>query len=223
MGKLSVLLLVVIGAVLLGCATGPTDEEIAESVAQTETAEAMPTHTPAPSRTSIPTRTKLPIPTPVPTNTPIPTNTPTPSPPTVTSTPTDEPLPEAEFEVVFDGKDCTVDGPTELPAGEHTFDFIDTSYFRGEVYLIYLQEGKTFQDNLDLQNEPGHWYPKPAWAYYDSRLDSSKRPESNGRRVTLTTWNLDRVGEHTIICYVGGSSQKLWFAAPLMITETPSE
>jgi hypothetical protein len=187
MGKFAVLLLIVLGLFLLGCSSGPTDEEVAALV----------------------------------TNTPIPTNTPTPSPPTVTSTPTDEPLPNAAFEVVFDGKDCTVDGPTELPAGVHAFKFIDTSDFIGEVYLIYLQEGKTFQDNIDLQNEPGDWYPKPEWAYYDARY-SSKRLESNGSKVTLSTWKLDRVGEHTILCYVP-RPQKLWFAAPLMIIETPSE
>jgi len=207
MGKLSVLLLVAIVAVLLGCATGPTDEEIAESadaqvaVAQTKTVEAMPTDTPVPTDTYAPT----PSDTPVPTDTPIPTNTPTP-----------------EFEVMFDGKDCTVDGPAELPAGKHSFIFIDTSDFIGEVYLLYLQEGKTFQDHLDLQNEPGDWYPKQAWAYYDHQF-SSEQLESNGRTVTLSTWNLEPVGEHTILCYVGGSSQQLWFAAPLMIIETPSE
>ena len=212
MGKLIAILLVVIGVSLLGCSSGPTDEEITESAdAQTETVEAMPTDTPMPTDTYAPT----PSDTPVPTDTPIPTNTPT---------PISEPSPETtpEFEVMFDGKDCTVDGPAELPAGKHSFIFINTSDLMGEVSLIYLRKDKTFQDNLDLQNEPGDWFPKQEWAYPDYRY-SSEQLESNGRTVTLSTWGLSLVGEHTILCYVGPRDQKLWFAAPLMIIEPPSE
>ncbi len=142
---------------------------------------------------------------------------------TPAATPTSEPLPEtvAEFEVTFDGNDCTVTGPTELPAGEHTFIFIDRSDMRGELWLIYLEDGKTIQDHLDLQSEPGEWYPKPSWVHYDSRV-SSESEELEGRRVDSSTWKLDRVGEHTILCYVA-SPQKLWFVAPLIVVEAPSE
>ena len=138
--------------------------------------------------------------------------------PSPTPTPTATPTP---IVVTFDGNDCTVTGPTELPAGEHTFIFIDRSDMRGELWLVYLEDGKTLQDCLDLQSEPGEWYPKPPWVFYDSRV-SIESQESNGRRVDSSTWKLDRVGEHTILCYVP-SPQMLWFAAPLMVVETPSE
>ena len=141
-----------------------------------------------------------------------------PIPPTPTSTSLPTPTP---IVVTFDGNDCTVSGPTELPAGEHTFIFIDRSDMRGELWLVYLEDGKTFQDHLDLQSEPGEWYPKPPWVFYDSRV-SIESQESNGRRVDSSTWKLDKVGEHTILCYVP-SPQMLWFAAPLMVVETPSE
>ena len=152
-----------------------------------------------------------------------PAATPTPIPPTETSKPTSEPLPETvtEFEVTFDGNDCTVTGPTELPAGEHTFIFIDQSDMRGELWLVYLEDGKTFQDHFDLQSEPGEWYPKPSWVIYDTRV-SFEFQESNGRRVDSSTWKLDKVGEHTIVCYVS-SPQMIWFAAPFMVVETPSD
>ena len=85
---------------------------------------------------------------------------------------TSEPLPGlvTEFEITFDGNDCIVTGPAELPAGEHTFIFIDRSEIRGELWLLNLDDGKTFQDHLDLQSKPGEWYPKPSWAHYDSRV-----------------------------------------------------
>jgi len=58
-------------------------------------------------------------------------------------------LPEtdAEFEVTFDGSDCWVDGPHEVPVGDHTFNFINTSDFMGELWLVFLHEDKTFQDH----------------------------------------------------------------------------
>ena len=153
-----------------------------------------------------------------------PAATPTPIPPTATPTPTSEPLPGSVaegIEVTFDGNDCTVTGPTELPAGEHTFIFIDQSDMRGELSLVYLEDGKTFQDLLDEQIGPGVWSPKQSWVIYDTRV-SIEFQESNGRRVDSSTWKLDKVGEHTIICYVS-TPQMIWVAAPFMVVETPSE
>jgi len=152
-----------------------------------------------------------------------PAATPTPIQPTETSKPTSEPPPEtvAEFEVTFDGNDCTVSGPTELQAGEHTFIFVDHADVRGELWLVYLEDGKTFQDHLDGQSEPGEWYPKPSWVQYDSRV-ARESQWSNGKRVDTETWDLFQVGEHTILCYVG-FPQLLWFAAPVMVVEPTSE
>ena len=143
--------------------------------------------------------------------------------PTETSTPPSEPLPETviEFEVIFDGKNCTVTGPTELPPGEHTFIFVDESDLKGELYLVNLDEGKTIQDELDLQSEPGEWHAKPSWVHYDSSV-SRETQKSNGRRIDTQTWRLDIIGEHIILCYVS-SPQMLWFAAPITVVETTSE
>jgi len=125
------------------------------------------------------------------------------------------------IEVRFDGNGCTVTGPTELPAGEHPFIFIDRSDYLGELWLVYLDDGNTTQDLLDGQSEPGDWYPKPIWAHYDSG-ESNKSEELEEGRVDTYTWKLDKVGEHTVICYVG-YHKLLWIGAPLMIVEAPSE
>jgi len=127
----------------------------------------------------------------------------------------------AKIEVAFDGKDCTVTGPSELPPGEHTFTFIDQSEWEGELWLVYLDEGKTIQDQLDLQSEPGEWHPKPSWVHYDSNV-SRESKEKGDVRIDTETWRLNRVGEHNILCYVD-TPQLIWFAAPLMIVENPSE
>ena len=148
--------------------------------------------------------------------------TPTPIQPTETSSPTPVPEIVAEFEITFDGKDCTVKGPTEVQAGKHTFSFFDISDdMRGELWLVNLDEGKTIQDELDLQSEPGEWHEKPSWVHYDAR-DSYKSQESNGKRISFETWRLDKVGEHIILCYVV-NPQMLWFAAPIIVVEAPSE
>jgi len=159
-------------------------------------------------------------PTPVPlTDTP----SPTPTQPTDTPSPTSEPLSETAdgFEVTFDGNDCTAKGPNELPVGDHAFIFIDRSDVRVQLELLNLDDGKTTQDLLDRQSEPGEWYPKPIWAHYDSRI-TSKWEELEGGNVITSTWKLDRVGEHTVACYVG-SLPKIWFPASFMIVEATSE
>ena len=156
-----------------------------------------------------------------------PTETPIPLLPTATTKPTptlptDLPTPDPEimFEVTFDGNDCKVKGPTNLQAGVYYFTFINTSNLNGEMYIVYLDEGYTTQDLLDGQSEPSEWYPKPPWVHYD-RLNSSKIEKSEGKKVNTTTWILDRVGEHTILCYVN-SPRLLWIPAAIIIQETSS-
>ena len=125
------------------------------------------------------------------------------------------------IEVTFDGNDCIVTGPTELPAGEHTTIFIDQTDLVAELYLLNLEEGKTTQDILDGQSEPGEWYLNPGWVFYDRRI-STDSEESNGERVDTITWDLDKVGEHPIACYVP-SPEKMWFVAHLWVVEAQSE
>jgi len=169
---------------------------------------------PAPTSTPVPPTEPLPTPLPEPTNTP--------RPPKPTKTPLSPPL----FEVLFDGTDCTVDGPTELPSGDYAFTFIDESDWRGEVYLTYIDDDKNLQDQLDLQSEPGDWYPKPSWAHYDVDVspwyDLPEDEVSEGRKVTTSVWRLKKVAEHIILCYVP-SPAKIWFAAPIWIIDTSTD
>jgi len=127
----------------------------------------------------------------------------------------------ARIEVTFDGNGCTVTGPSELLPGEHTFTFIEQSEWEAELWLVYLDEGKTIQDLNDLQSKPGEWHPKPVWVHYDSVVNRESKEMGDGR-IDTETWRLNRVGEHIILCYVD-HPRLIWNAAPIMIVENPSE
>ena len=62
-------------------------------------------------------------------------------------------------EVSFDGSECTVAEPTEVPPGDHAFLLTDVSG-RDDVglYARKLVDGHTFQDALDIEKEA--WWPR---------------------------------------------------------------
>ena len=145
---------------------------------------------------------------------------PTPSEPTTASQPTTEPT--IMFEITFDGTGCISEGPTEVLPGEYGFKFIDKSDVRGELWLLYLDEGKTLQDELDMQTEPGEWYAKPSWVHYGSKISGISEETDEGK-VEISVWDLKWVPkEYTIMCYVD-SPRNMWFVAPVFVVETLSE
>ena len=125
------------------------------------------------------------------------------------------------IEARFDGEDCVVTSPAELAPGDYEATLIDLTDLKAELWIVYLEDGYTIQDHLDGQSEPGVWYPKPSWIYYDNRLTWNAH-DSNGERTETSTWKLDRVGEHNIVCWVP-NPQMLWVEAALMIVEAPTE
>ena len=119
----------------------------------------------------------------------------TPLPPTDTSIPpTQVPQP---IEVTFDGKGCTVTGPTELPMGEHQFILRDLTEKNEDLFVIYFIDGKTSQDFLDLQSEPGEWveYYKNTWI-----MDAIKRGTEWNESIEgkIYTYLLNEEGDHVI-------------------------
>jgi hypothetical protein len=63
---------------------------------------------------------------------------------------------EPVVRVVFDGDECTADGPPTVTVGEHSFLFIDDSERpRTEMWVRHLAEGSTYQDLVDLLEEAG--------------------------------------------------------------------
>jgi len=154
-------------------------------------------------------------------------SSPTPIPPTATPTPTSEPLPGSvpeEIEVTFDGNECTVSGPTELPIGEHSFILNDLSEMNAELWVLRLRDGKTFQYLLDEQGErggPGVWWPQPSWVVHARHTGG---PLKNANGGEIWTYVVDIEGDYVIM--VGEyrpCSKRIWFCPPLMVIETPSE
>ena len=101
---------------------------------------------------------------------------------------------ESVIEVIFGGKDCVISGPTEFPLGKVTTRFIDQADLNADWWLVNMDEGKTFKDHLDLQSEPGKWYPKPDWVHYDSWI-ANESHESDGIRIDTEPRDLSKGSE----------------------------
>ena len=146
---------------------------------------------------------------------------PTPVPPT--PTPVSKTLPEYDPDtiiVTFTGDECTSSVPTELPVGEHQFvlrDLSENNPLFG-LWLGHLLDGHTYQDVLDLQSEPGEYYPKPSWLVHPRQ------------KLVGQTWPIDKVytfyieneGEYGIET---GSDRPpiLWWCGSFQVVEVPSE
>ena len=127
----------------------------------------------------------------------------------------------AEIEVAFDGNECTASGPSESVTGPHSFILNDLSDKEVELWASRLDEGKTVQDLLDEQGEPGEWWPKPSWFTHTQQARTVWINENGGE---VWTYLLDEEGEYVV--YVGIdklTEKKLWFCAQTLVVEAPVE
>ena len=206
--KTFLLIIVVLIVILFLNSCGPPQAEI--DATTTKAAAALFSTQTAEAPTSMPTSTNTPTPNP-------PTASPTSIPPTAPPTPTVEPLPGLVPEgivITFTKKEeCTVSGPTELPAGEYTYVLRDLSGVRHTIYISYLLDGKTYQDLVDMQGKPGRYWPKPDWVVY-AKITDGWRNES--RNELYLTFSLEE-GEHAAV-YLGSTQPvSLWFCAPIWV------
>jgi len=75
-----------------------------------------------------------------------------------------------KLEVTFDGKECTYSGPTEFVTGDHSFVYEDSSDQEQVVWASRILDGYTYQDELDLQSEPGEYFDIPSFIRSPRRL-----------------------------------------------------
>ena len=68
-----------------------------------------------------------------------------------------------EFEVTFDGRQCSVIGPSETTTGSRMFLFTNNSGKRAILYVCRLEAGKSWNDVLDYIGEPGSDVPEVGW------------------------------------------------------------
>jgi len=119
------------------------------------------------------------------------------------------------FEVNFDGKDCTLSGPTNIPTGEYRIPLNDQGHPGLYVWIGQTLEGKTWQDALDLQSYPEEWVPAPDWVRkakityhgYDAQIDRY-----------IFTYTFDEAGEYQV-WLENKSAIKLWPCAPFVVFE----
>ena len=148
---------------------------------------------------------------------------PTPIPPTSTLEPTVTPEPEPEGIVVtFDGIECTVTGPNKLPVGDQPFVLIDQSDKDVIFWVSRLLDGKTLQDLIDMQSEPGEWSPKPDWVEYSRHTGG---PFKN-RHGEGEIWSYDLNQEGDFFLYVGEDTaeiKSIYYCAPLTVVAASTQ
>ncbi len=107
-------------------------------------------------------------------------------------------------------------GPTELPVGEHQFILKNLSGQTVDLWVSHLLDGKTFQDMLDLQSEPGEYVPPPSWVVLAIKRGTEWN-ESKGEKVYTF---LVEEGENVIDIGINYPAS-LWLCAPLKVIEAP--
>ena len=128
------------------------------------------------------------------------------------------------IEVTWDGNECTVSGLTELPMGNHSFALIDLSDQEVDISVLNLLEGKTIQDFLDKQGEPGRYLYIKEWFHFSFQWMGPPKIDENGREVW--TYILDKEGDYVIMVVIDRpGTQNLWLCTQSLfkVVETPSE
>lgn len=125
--------------------------------------------------------------------------------------------PEA-IDVTFDGKECTVAGPTSVPTGEHYFVVSSPSYFGMDLYVSMMVDDHRYQDLLDPQTRPGEYYPKPSWVVYATQTDGPPSGRILAEDEREYQYTLDQP-EHPHVIYLG-TARSLWFCSPLEVVDT---
>jgi hypothetical protein len=111
-------------------------------------------------------------------------------------------------------EECTVLGPTEVPAGDVTFVLRDLSGTNQNMYVVYYTEGDSHQKLVDAQGPPGRWWPIPDWLDY-AKVTSVV--ENEGRNEEYWTLSLE-AGEHSITLGSSGPP-RLWLCARLVVID----
>lgn len=124
------------------------------------------------------------------------------------------------IDVTFDGSECIVAEPSEVPPGEYSLLFTDDSDLGAVLFARQLVDGYTYQDALDAQEEaggPGSYWPRPAWA---ADVDPHFNPPEidladNQQLLNITV----APGNHLIALYTTEGPELIWTCGPLDVVE----
>ncbi len=143
---------------------------------------------------------------PGPTATPAPP-TPTPIPPTPTPVP---PVEVEELTVTFERENCIYDGPKVIRQGEVTIILNNLTDAKVDFGVHRFENGKTWQDLVDVFSEKNQGVAYPEWASLVSH-----RPVMGNYRAKI--FNLEP-GSYALSCSeVLQGSWAIWLASPLEV------
>jgi hypothetical protein len=131
-------------------------------------------------------------------------------------------LPESVVEVgdvIFNGTECNVSGPIELPPGRYSYVLKDLSEDDVTIFVGRLTAGKTFQDILDLQSEPGEYFPWQDWIKLAIESGVAWNKPDGGE---VHTYIFNSEGEY-VVGLGSTSPAKRWFCAPFWVKEDSSD
>jgi hypothetical protein len=120
------------------------------------------------------------------------------------------------IEVSFDGTNCTVSGPSEVPTGNQVFKFTNSS---GQVVTPLVGRnypGKTWQDVLDAIGTPGT-DSGASWNFVT--VLGVDRSVSESPTVSYRQYGLKLEAEHHIA--LEGSGGQLWPCGPFHVVAAP--
>jgi len=147
------------------------------------------------------------------------------------NTPTSKPSPEPAVvvgELVFDEtQECTVSIPTELPPGRYSIVLRNLTKEDVNIFVSRHVGGKTFQDVLDLQGEPGVSLSEPVYDELFDKLIEPGTAQHTPDGGEVHTYKFISEGEYIVGVWVWETAESdaiyTWFCAPLWVKEAPSE
>lgn len=137
--------------------------------------------------------------------------------------PTSTPEPSIDMgDVSYDGTDCDVNLPDEIPPGRYSLTWVDNSDLDLHIYVSRLTDGHTYEELIGGQNgsdnDPYEFMVRPEWLRHAIEPGSAKEAPGGGE---IHTYIL-REGEHAV--YVARESPfYLWICAPLRVVDGSSE
>lgn len=87
--------------------------------------------------------------------------------------------------LTFDGETCHYEGPEVVTEGDVTITLLNETDFEASLWMVKLDEGKTWQELLDYIGPPGTSVEPPAWS--SGNFIASKLPDKPN--ATLYTLN----------------------------------
>ncbi len=116
--------------------------------------------------------------------------------------------------LTFDGSTCRYDGPEEVSAGEFTITLNNQSDREPSLWIIKLDEGRTWQQLLDYIGPPGSNVHPPEWST-GSIMMAPSAEDPNARILTLTE------GIYALCCctcYDPSGPRGVWPGTALQVT-----